>query len=496
MPSLPHSLYTAAQTRELDRITIEDGHIPGYTLMCRAGQAVFDRLRLQWPRTRRVSVLCGAGNNAGDGYVIARLAREKGYDSHVLFLSDPEKLSGDAKTAWQDCLETGVTATAYAAEALSGTDLIVDALLGTGLDREVTGSWSEAIDEVNRLSVPVIAVDIPSGIHADTGQVLGSAICAQMTVTFIGVNRGLLTAQAPDFTGDLVFDSLGVPDTVYQQVKPDCQLLSDDVLKDLPVRAKTSHKGTNGHVLIIGGNIGFAGAALMAGQAALRAGAGLVSIATRPEHTAAMVSRQAELMVHGIPSQAGEARQQLVRLIRRCSNLVIGPGLGQDGWSSMCLDTALESNKPLVIDADALNLLALEPRRASHHVLTPHPGEAARLLGCSVSEINADRFHSVHHLQQRYGGVAVLKGAGTLISGAGTALCHRGNPGMASAGMGDVLSGVIAGLVAQGLAMESATRLAVWAHALAGDMAASTAPRGMLATDLLPFIRSLLNPAA
>ncbi|TNG00022.1 MAG: NAD(P)H-hydrate dehydratase, partial [Gammaproteobacteria bacterium] len=492
MPSSPDNLYTAAQTRELDRITIESGYVPGYTLMGRAGQAVFDHLRLQWPDARRITILCGAGNNAGDGYVIARLAREAGCNSHVMYLSEPEKLSGDAKTAWQDCIKADVAITTYSAEGLEGSDVIVDALLGTGLDREVTGSWAEAIDDMNQHPMPVIAVDIPSGIRADTGHVLGNAVHAAITVTFIGMKRGLLTGQAPDFTGQLVLESLEVPDEVYQQVPRDCQLLTAALLDCLPVRARTSHKGSNGHVLVVGGNYGFAGAALMVGQAALRSGAGLVSIATRSEHVVAMVSAQPELMVHGIAQQNREGRRQLSALLRRCTHVVIGPGLGQDEWSSSCLDVVLESDKPVVIDADALNLLAQEPRTGSNHVLTPHAGEAARLLGCSITEVNMDRFHAVHHLQQRYGGVGVLKGAGTLVSGDSTAVCDRGNPGMASGGMGDMLSGVIGGLMAQGLSLEDAARLGVWVHAMAGDQAASKGERGTISTDLLPSIRLLL----
>jgi len=487
MPEIPKTLYTAEQVRALDRDAIELQNIPGYVLMSHAGHAVFDQIMIRWLAAQNLTVFCGAGNNAGDGYVIARLAHEKGLNARVLFLSEPDKLSGDAWQAYAGCIAEGVRIEAYERQSLDDADVIVDALLGTGLQREVKGQWLAAIESINQSNKPVVSVDIPSGIHADTGQALNTAVRADCTVTFIGLKRGLFTGDAPDYIGDLVYDDLQV--TVTDEYFPDdhtCQLLDKAIKIYLPPRKRIAHKGQNGHVLVIGGNEGMVGASLLAGKAALRSGAGLVSITTR---TPVVSDAQPELMIHTVGSA-----EQLKPLLEKSTVVVVGPGLGQDGWALVMMATAMESQKPLIVDADALNLLAREPNFNKNWVLTPHPGEAARLLNETTSEIQADRFAAVTRLSKFYGGTAVLKGAGTIISGGGLSLCRQGNPGMATAGMGDVLSGIIAALIAQGLDNEQAAQLGVWAHANAADREAEQlGERGMVATDLLPHVRQILN---
>jgi len=339
-------------------------------------------------------------------------------------------------------------------------------------------------------------VDIPSGLCADTGQALGEAVKAQMTVSFIGLKQGLLTARGPAVTGELLFADLQVPEAVYhsQQANADrLELLS--LLEQLPDRDGDAHKGDFGHVMVIGGDIGFAGAAAMAGEASARMGAGLTSVATRPEHVAAIIARRPELMVVGVPSG-----QALEPLLEKPSVLVLGPGLGQEPWSEQMLQKAAASDIPMVLDADGLNLLAegrvLKHSKRDNWILTPHPGEAARLLGCTVADVQQDRFASAKALQQKFGGTVLLKGAGTVIAAADGSLsvANVGNPGMASGGMGDVLSGVIGGLLAQGLEPCLATKLAVCLHGTAADLAAAEdGQRGLLATDLLPYLRHLLN---
>jgi NAD(P)H-hydrate epimerase len=301
----------------------------------------------------------------------------------------------------------------------------------------------------------------------------------------------LYTGDGPDHTGDIVFDDLGVPARIYQRVAPTASRLElEELRRLLPQRRRSAHKGHFGHVLVIGGDVGYGGAARMAGEAALRVGAGLVSLATRAAHAPEITAARPELMCHPV-EQPGE----LQALLERSSVLAVGPGLGRSPWARSLLARVLDSSLPRVLDADALNGLADEPQRGANWVLTPHPGEAARLLGCPTPEVQADRYGAVVEIQRRYGGVAVLKGAGTLMcDGSGpTAVCAQGNPGMASGGMGDVLTGIIGGLLAQGLAPYEAACLGVCVHAAAGDRAAQGGERGLIATDLLPVLRSLVN---
>lgn len=485
-------LYSAAQVRELDRLAIEDRGVPGYELMTRAGTAAFAALRRRWPEARRVHVLCGAGNNAGDGYVLARLARAEGWYASVGWLADPERLQGDARTAWEDAVRAEVPVAPFDAGRLTACEIIVDGLLGTGLQRGVEGDWAAAIAAVNASGVPVLALDIPSGLAADTGRVLGTAIRASVTVTFIGRKLGLYTGQAADHVGDLVFAGLELPADLAADMPPRAWLAGPDyAAARLAPRPRTAHKGAFGHVLIVGGQPGMGGAVRLAGEAAARSGAGLVSVATDPGHVTGVLAGRPELMVAGVTGP-----QALEPLLARATVVALGPGLGQGRWSRALFERLLRSELPLVLDADALNLLADAPLRRDDWILTPHPGEAARLLGCTPAEVEADRVAAVRRLQEGYGGVAVLKGAGSLIcAGDGLWLVPGGNPGMASGGMGDVLTGVIAGLRAQGLAAAAAAVTGVWLHAAAGDRAARAGERGLLAGDLLAELHCLVNPA-
>lgn len=487
MHSLPETLFRAAQVRELDRIAIEEFNIPGYELMCRAGSAVFGTIAEKWPETTSLAVFCGSGNNAGDGYVIARLALEAGLGAQAIAVGDPEKLKGDAATAYRDYARAGGRVESFRPGQAIEADLLVDALLGTGLDRPVTGLYAEAIAAVNRSGLPVVAVDIPSGLNADTGNAMGCAVKAECTVTFIGLKQGLFTGQAAEYAGELVYDALGVPNDVFGQVKADAFRVCR---KPLPPRSRCAHKGNMGHVLVVGGDLGYSGAARMAGEAALRVGAGLVSIATRSEHSGLMNLNRPELMCRGVGSEA-----DLAGLLEKADVVALGPGVGRQDWGKAMFAAVLKSGKPLVLDADGLNLLALSPAKNSHWILTPHPGEAGRLLHGSAQSVEQDRFAAASAIQAAYGGIAVLKGAGTLIASASRiAVSTTGNPGMASGGMGDVLTGVIAGLVAQSLDLQEAAEQGVFLHGRAADLAAAKdGERGLLATDLFPYLRQLVN---
>lgn len=493
--SLPHALYRAADVRELDRRAIAAG-IPAPALMERAGRAVFDALRERVPAAGRVLVLCGGGNNGGDGYVVARLARQAGLAVTVCPLVDPSVLKGAAAQMHAGWIGAGGACEPFSAAALHECDVVIDALLGTGLDRAVEGSFADVIRTVNAAIKPVIAVDIPSGLHADTGAVPGVAVQATFTVSFIGLKAGLFTARGPAHAGEVLFAALDVPADIYLDLAPLAERLDASMLTGwLPPRARDAHKGSFGHVGIVGGGPGMPGAARLAGEAALRTGAGKVSVLASPANPVAITGSRPELICHAI-----NTGPDLEPLLRKTDVHAIGPGLGQAIWSEEIWNTLRHRDSagtPRVFDADGLNWLARHPLPLNgNDVITPHPGEAARLLDCDIARIEVDRFAAVRRLAEKFGCVAVLKGAGTLVAAPDgrVRLCDAGNPGMASAGMGDVLTGVIAALRAQGLAAFDAACAGVLVHATAGDRAARRGERGLLAGDVLDEIRAVVNP--
>jgi NAD(P)H-hydrate epimerase len=493
MSSLPVAVHTADQVRALDRHAIDDLQIPSYTLMTRAGEAALAVLRSCWPSAQRVAVVCGPGNNGGDGYVLARLARAQRLDVVVIALHEPARLQGDALRAYDDFVAAGGSVSGWHADCLHEVHVVVDAIFGVGLSRPVAGLAAEAIAAINHSDKAVLALDIPSGLHADSGEILGVAVRATRTLAFIGLKLGFYLGEGPNCTGLVMFDALELPSQALAHVAAAAMRIGESAIAELlPPRRRTAHKGQQGSVLVIGGNIGMAGAARMTGEAALRSGAGLVTVATRSENVPAIVDARPELMCRGVASAA-----ELTTLIERADVIALGPGLGQDEWARTMFDTALNTERRLVVDADALNLLAQSPRANSHWILTPHPGEAARLLGKTTSDVQRDRLGAARAIVQRYSGTVVLKGAGTLVvtEEALPAICDRGNPGMASPGMGDVLTGVIAGIVAQSADLAAAARVGVLVHALAGDMAARRGERGLLATDLFMHLPTCVNPS-
>ena len=510
--NIPRRLYRAEQVRTLDRLAIAELGAGEFELMRRAGAAAFSRLRQRWPRARSLLVFAGGGNNGGDGLVIAALAAASGMRTEIVCLSPPDQLAGAAASARDMALEQTAAlwscADFMAAGGLDQSerfDVIVDAIFGTGLNRAPAGESLEAIGWINACAAPVLAVDVPSGLHADSGTPLGIAVRADLTVSLVGMKRGLLTHLGPDHTGELVFTDLDAPAKVYDgSESPLAETLRIDIHSAaalLPRRRPSAHKGNNGHVLLLGGDHGMGGAIMLAAEAALRSGAGLVSVATRSAHRAALLARCPEIMMTGTEDE----RVDLPGLFDRASNIVIGPGLGRGEWAHNLLRAALAAQStrqlPLIVDADALGLLASEgiaiPR--DDWILTPHPGEAGAMLGISAAEVQRDRFAALSELQRRFGGHCLLKGAGSLLCGPALPrrfkLCTEGNPGMGSGGMGDVLSGIIAGLNAQGLTLADSLECAVCVHGEAADLAAREGgERGLAATDLLPFVRRLVNP--
>ena len=495
------SIYLAQQVRELDRITIEEKGIPGIKLMRSAAQACVDVLLGQAPSPGKVSVLCGSGNNAGDGFIIAGLLANRGIEVTVGLVGKVPSGETDAGKAYGYCCEAGVEILT-AELSLQNSAFVVDALLGTGLIGPVRPEYQQVISAVNLHDCTVLAVDLPSGLCADTGNILGACIKADMTVTFIGRKLGLLTNDGPEVVGELNFADLSVPGSVFDAIEPSVRMLSyEDQIRKLPVRNRNAHKMNHGHVLVVGGDQGMAGAVAMAAEAAMYSGAGLVSVATHPTSVNSLVARRPEVMTKSVTTP-----DELKALINRATVIVVGPGLGNESlgndglggdsaWGSELFDIVLESELPMIIDADGLNRLSRLPQQSTRRdnwILTPHPGEARNLLGKNVQ---VNRLASVKQLQEKYGGVCLLKGAGTLIASRHDVwLCPYGNPGMSVAGMGDVLSGIIGGLVAQGLDMHDAACLGVIVHSLAADnITARQGERGLLATQLLPEIRKLLN---
>ncbi|HVS25245.1 MAG TPA: NAD(P)H-hydrate dehydratase [Gammaproteobacteria bacterium] len=495
--SLPIAVYSASQVRELDRRASAELSVPSFELMSRAGAQALRVLRRRWPEARSVVVLCGGGNNGGDGLVLARLAKTESLDVRVLAVAPPERLKGDAKQALEECVAAGVAVERFAgipSGAAATQTVIVDALLGIGADRPLEGDYAAAVAAANASGLPILALDVPSGLHADLGLPLGEAIRASATVTFVGLKQGLYLGQACDYTGPLELADLGLAAELAHGLTPALTRLAREELKRaLPPRRRSAHKGTSGRLLLYGGGPGMAGAIRLAAEAALRVGSGLVYVAAHDDSVAAVRDGRAEVIVHAV-----DAATELDPLVALADAAVVGPGLGLSAWARAGLRRLLDSGLPLIVDADALNLLAESPVKRGHWILTPHPGEAARLLETSVEQVERNRLAAVRALAARYDGVAVLKGAQTLVASgdAPPGVCDRGNPGMATAGMGDVLAGVLGGLLVQTRDLRASARAGVLLHALAGDDAAAAGQRGTLAADLMPHLRRWANPTA
>ena len=494
--------YSTAAVRALEAALMASEGITSNTLMERAGKAAYARVREIFPDSRRWAVLAGAGNNAGDGFVMARLARQEGIDVKVMLLSPGSRARGDAATQFVAARQAAVPAGPWVRSGLDGCDLIVDAMLGIGLDRPLGGRYLDAVQAVNTAGAPAVAVDIPTGLHADTGASMAVAVHSALTVTFVAEKCGLFLGDAPDYVGRRVLEPLGrVADGRLAELEkgfaeePALRVFAGETLRAmLPAREPSDHKGRFGHVLLVAGGPGMGGAARLAGEGALRAGAGLVSVATHPEHAAALLSGRPELMVRGVRNA-----EDLAPLLERATVLAIGCGLGQDDWARELFAAVQASDLPVVVDADGLGLAAGAGASSAPRILTPHPGEAGRLLDRPSARVQADRLDALAALRRRYGGVTLLKGANTLVSGSGKPpwVVDAGNPGMATAGMGDVLTGLLAGLWAQFPASEpeDLAAMAAFIHARAGDRAAVAGQRGMIAGDLLDALRDGLNPS-
>lgn len=494
--SITDNLYSVNATHDLDQSALDSMNDSGILLMKRAGVAALNELLEAFGRPQLITVFCGSGNNAGDGYIVAGLASQKKIPVKVYEIGDPDKLSKETAQARMFAEQSNASIVAFDKGTQPVEGVIVDSLLGIGYTGTLRAVYAQAVKVINDAELPVLSVDIPSGLNADTGAVVTEAVKADITVTFIGAKKGLFTGRGPAHCGDVIYHSLDISSRIFENVKPEAQLLDSFSLLDiLPEWKADVHKSQRGHSMIIGGDVGYGGAAALASEASLKTGCGLTSVATQPQHISAILARCPEVMSYGITSG-----QQLEPLLERPDVIVVGPGLGRSPWSEQLLQKALNSGLPLVMDADALNILAegrlVSDKQHSEWILTPHPGEAARLLDTTVSEIEADRFAAVSKIQKKYNAVVLLKGPGTLIVGNDEVIkvCPYGNSAMATAGMGDLLSGIIGSLIAQGLSLQESAELGCCLHSCAADMATNErGPRGLVASDILFYLHRLLN---
>lgn len=484
MPALPQGLYPAAAVKAIDAAAIAAG-TPGVVLMKRAARAALNLILARYPQSH-LWIFCGGGNNGGDGYVLAGLAKSRGLGVSLFWAEDPAKLTHEAADAYAFALQEQVDiqpASALPAQAPAQL-LIVDALLGIGLTGEVRPATAALIQTLNQYLAPRLALDLPSGLCADTGRVLGTALKASLTLCFVALKPGLFTGAGPALCGEVLFDDLAIAPEFYPPA-PITRVDAPSCAGLLPRRAADAHKGHSGHVLVVGGELGMGGAGLLCSEAALKVGAGLVSLATRAEHVLASQVRRPEIMAKAVHTAA-----DLAGLMAKASVLALGPGLGQEPWGQQLYQSALTSGKPLVLDADGLNLLARATAGLncpSPCIITPHPAEAARLLGISTAQVQADRLAAAAALVDKTQAVVVLKGAGTVIAaGHQRFIAPVGNPVLATAGSGDVLAGLIAGLWAQGLSALDAALLGVSLHgALADALVAGRGHFGHSAADLI-----------
>ena len=508
---------TAEIMQKLDRRTIEEASIPGIVLMENAGRGAVREILASYPEILKgkVAILAGSGNNGGDGYVIARYLMNRGVHVKIFLLAERDKVKGDARSNLDILLKMNASITEVKdldvwkaiLPELEGYSLIVDAIFGTGLRSEVRGLVKEVINDINRFNIPKVAVDLPSGLNANTGEVLGACVKAKLTITFALPKRGLLIYPGADFAGRLKVVDIGIPSYILDKEKISDHLLSFESLSQfVKAREPNSHKGDYGHVLIIAGSQGKTGAAALSCHAAVRMGAGLVTLGIPESLNSIMEEKLTEVMTEPLaeekPGFLGiSSFEKIERLMEGKKVLALGPGISNhEGATKLVHRIVEESNIPLVIDADGVNALSFDTgplKRAKVPViLTPHPGEMARLVGLSSKEVQKDRITIARDFAQTHGCYLVLKGMRSLIAEpeGNVFINPTGNAGMASGGMGDVLTGMIPGFIAQSYDIATSIKLAVFMHGLAGDLVAfEKGPVGLIAGDLVNEIPRVLK---
>ena len=515
-------LVTANQMKEMDKKTIESFGIPGLVLMENAGRGAFEYLirKFKEPKTKKIAVLAGSGNNGGDGFVIARYLMEKGIIVTIFLLSSKDKVTGDARTnlnlAKKLCDRSCNSSIFEIPDAntfkkqkslILNHDLFIDAILGTGLNSEVKGFFKDAIELINSSQSPVFAVDIPSGLHSDTGQPLGVAVKADATSTFAFAKVGHILYPGNNYTGDLEIIDIGIPKFIAQEKEIKLFLIEKkDIAACFSPRKFQSHKGDYGHLQVIGGSTGKTGAVSLCANAAMRCGTGLVTLGIAKSLNPSVEPQVIEPMTYPLPdSEKGflsdNCFEQILSLLKDKQALALGPGIGTNDGTKKLVQSLIEKCEvPMVIDADAINCIAKNTevlkKKNSPAILTPHPGEMARLCNMSTTEIQADRIGIASKFAKNHDVILILKGAQTIISlpDGRSYICPTGNPGMASGGMGDVLTGIIAGFCAQGFSPENASLAGVFLHGMCADiLSKNIGGFGFVATDMIQMIPKTIN---
>jgi NAD(P)H-hydrate epimerase len=501
---LAHKIVSSEQVTVIEPKAAQLAGCSMFELMQRAGTAAFQVLIQEWPKAQHIIVIVGNGNNAGDGYILATLAKQRGMNVEVMCEQPDRQLSGDAQQAQLEWQKLGGKTQQFMELDYVQFDVVVDALLGTGVAGEVKPTFQSVIRQINQASTAVLSLDLPSGMNANTGQALPICIKADVTVTFVATKPGSVSGFGKEYCGKVIFTDLAVGTEFFSLARSEAQVVDWQMLQPLPARPMNGNKGTFGKLLCIGGNQGMAGAIRLTAESALRSAVGLVKVYCHESSGLAISAGRPEIML---------THKELDVALNWCSCVVVGPGLGQDDWAQQQfyhLLTYLKRHpKPLVIDADGLNILSTMTIDADMQhtlaqlpalVLTPHPGEASRLLNCSIATIENDRYWASESIAQKYISTCVLKGAGTVIQINDSHrepqcwVCKGGNPGMATAGMGDLLTGIIGAFLAQGYAAPKAAIYGVCAHAEAGDrIAMQYGQRGMLTSDLLQPLRAIIN---
>ena len=500
-------LYTASETRKIDNLAIKEKGISGYSLMQMAAEFTLDVILREFSPVEELIIFCSKGKNSGDGFLLGSFAKEFGLEVTIVMSNTSNVLKGVSRKAFEEMKDAKVKIiSTKSVEKLkvSNKAVIVDALIGTGLKGNLRKNIKESILALNKLGVklPVLSLDIPSGINPDTGDADDIAVYADITATFVAQKRGCFTSVGKKFSGEIVYSDLEIPKNLFSKITSTSYVVDyEDSISKVVYREQDAHKGHFGNVLIVGGDRGLGGAGLLSSRAAVYSGAGLTSLVTRPEHVSASLVSCPEVMVKGVDSG-----QDIEEHLVKPDVIAIGPGLGQSAWSEQMIQRVFwEAEKrdiSVIMDADALNLLTklkLSSDLPKRLILTPHPGEAARLLNTSVAVIESNRFSAAAKIQKKFNATVVLKGSGTVIchKSGGTqkwGICDSGNPGMATGGMGDVLTGIIAGLLAQGLTLKEAAEAGVDLHAKAADQASlEFGEAGLTSSDVINELKYLLK---
>lgn len=498
-------IVTAKEMQKIDEMAIRKLGIPRLTLMENAGKSLFHVLQKHYfdLLNRNILMVAGKGNNGGDGFVVARLLREKGAEVHICLAASQDDLKNESLENFKRCETLRIPIFSYTPQALKKqlkeTHLVIDALFGTGLHSVLNPSIRKLIQIINSKNIDVVSIDIPSGVHGDTGEIMGQAIKAKITVALGLPKLGLILSSGIDCTGQLEIENIGFPKSLLEKAKSDVYLLtSEDIQKKIPKRLKSTHKGQAGRVLIVAGSQGKMGAAVMAVQSAFRSGAGLVTLLTQKEILKILSPQVKEAFLNSFVTH----EEKYKKYLDQTDVSAIGPGIGFSVEAKNLLKwTFMYSKVPVVIDADGLTILSQNlswlKKTKAPVILTPHPGEMARLLNISTQKVQKDRLSIAREFSQKHHVFLILKGAATLVASpqGKVFINNTGNPAMATAGMGDVLTGMIVSFIAQGLAVQDALKSAVYLHGFAADQWVfnKKASRGLLASDIIKMLPEMIE---